>query len=159
MQLDSAKRRPPCVFIGWMQDWENTDTGITFGWTVTQSASSLNVVVFHYHMEITADLQAHSASWQRLLLKPKHDSNTDKVTAAEVTTVYHTVQHSQSYRSEDCGSKLTSVIFPDSDIAKRMSWGRIKAASIVALKPPRPILERRCFSCRLQLHKRSDWKK
>ncbi|KAM7387398.1 hypothetical protein PAMA_009834 [Pampus argenteus] len=34
------------------------------------------------------------------ILKPKQDSNIDKVTAAELTSAYHTVQHSLSYREE-----------------------------------------------------------
>lgn len=61
----------------------------------------------------------------------KEDGQVDKVTAAEVTSVYHSVQHAQSYRSSDCGSKLAPVIFPDSEIAKKMSCGRTKAASII----------------------------
>uniref|UniRef100_A0A3B1JNJ2 DUF4371 domain-containing protein n=1 Tax=Astyanax mexicanus TaxID=7994 RepID=A0A3B1JNJ2_ASTMX len=72
-----------------------------------------------------------SQSMHTFLLKPKQDSNVDKVTAAELTSVYHTVKHSLSYRSEDCGNKLTSAIFPDSEIAKKMSCGRTKAASLV----------------------------
>ncbi|KAL6490146.1 hypothetical protein MHYP_G00004910 [Metynnis hypsauchen] len=70
-----------------------------------------------------------SQSAHAFLLKPKQDSNVDKVTAAELTSVYHTVKLSPSYRSEDCGDKLTSTMFPDS--AKKMSCGRTKAASIV----------------------------
>ena len=58
------------------------------------------------------------------LLKPKDDCQTDKVTAAKITNVYHTMQHSQSYRSKDCGNKLAPVIFLD-------SCGRTIAASIV----------------------------
>ncbi|KAL6490104.1 hypothetical protein MHYP_G00004490 [Metynnis hypsauchen] len=72
-----------------------------------------------------------SQSAHAFLLKPKQDSNVDKVTAAELTSVYHTVKLSPSYRSEDCGDKLTSTMFPDSEIAKKMSCGRTKAASIV----------------------------
>ena len=41
------------------------------------------------------------------------------------------VQHAHSYRSTDCNNKLASVIFPDSDIAKKMSCGRTKSACIV----------------------------
>lgn len=82
------------------------------------------------HKKRAAQKEA-SRSMDTFLLKPKQDSNTDKVTAAEITSVYHTVYHSQSYRSEDCGSKLSQVIFPDSDIAKKMACGRTKATSIV----------------------------
>lgn len=59
------------------------------------------------------------------------DSLADKVTAAEVTNVYHTVQHAISYRAADCGTKLAQTIYPDSDIAKRMACGRTKAEAIV----------------------------
>ena len=72
-----------------------------------------------------------SHSMETFLLKPKNDGHSDKVTAAEITSVYHTVQHSQSYRSNDCGNKLAQTIFPDSEIAKKMSCGRTKAASII----------------------------
>lgn len=61
----------------------------------------------------------------------KGNSYSETVTAAEIATVYHTVHHSLSYRSTDCGSKLASVIFPDSYIAKKMSCGRTKAAALV----------------------------
>lgn len=37
----------------------------------------------------------------------------DKGTAAEITAVYHTVQHFQSHRSADCGSELAPAVFPD----------------------------------------------
>ena len=53
------------------------------------------------------------------------------MTAAEVTSVYHTVQHATSYRAGDCGAKLATTIYPDSDIAKRMACGRTKAEAIV----------------------------
>ncbi len=64
-------------------------------------------------------------------LQPKNDFLADKVTAAEVTIVYHTVQHATSYRAGDCGTKLAPTIYPDSDIAKRMACGRTKAEAIV----------------------------
>lgn len=64
-------------------------------------------------------------------LRPKNDFLADKVTAAEVTSVYHTVQHATSYRAGDCGTKLAPTIYPDLDIAKRMACGRTKAEAIV----------------------------
>nr|XP_055037244.1 uncharacterized protein LOC129424964 [Misgurnus anguillicaudatus] len=64
-------------------------------------------------------------------LRPKNDFLADKVTAAEMTSVYHTVQHATSYRAGDCGTKLAPTIYPDSDIAKRMACGRTKAEAIV----------------------------
>lgn len=64
-------------------------------------------------------------------LRPKNDFLADKVTAAEVTNVYHTVQHASSYRAGDCGTKLAPTTYPDSDIAKRMACGRTKAEAIV----------------------------
>jgi hypothetical protein len=60
----------------------------------------------------------------------KLDPNTDKVTAAECTTGYHTVQREHSYRSADCDTKLCQT-FPDSDIVKKLSCGRTKAEAIV----------------------------
>uniref|UniRef100_A0A9J8D4G3 Uncharacterized protein n=1 Tax=Cyprinus carpio carpio TaxID=630221 RepID=A0A9J8D4G3_CYPCA len=62
---------------------------------------------------------------------PPKDGNQNKITAAEVTSVYHNVQHGLSYRSGDCTTKLAPVIFPDSEIAKKLACGRTKSASIV----------------------------
>ncbi len=64
-------------------------------------------------------------------LQPKNDFLADKVTAAEVTSVYHTVQHATSYRAGDCGTKLAPTIYPDTDIAKRMACVQTKADAIV----------------------------
>ena len=64
-------------------------------------------------------------------VRSKSSSQEDQVTAAEVTSVYHTVQHSTSYRAGKCGSKLAPAIFPDSDIARRMACGRTKAEAII----------------------------
>jgi hypothetical protein len=44
------------------------------------------------------------------------DTNADKVSAAELAQVYHAVQHELSYRSLDCGIKLNSSIYRDSEI-------------------------------------------
>ena len=52
-----------------------------------------------------------NASMSSFVTKQK-ESNTDKVTAAEVTSVYHNVQHGLSYRSGDCGTKLSPVMYP-----------------------------------------------
>lgn len=67
------------------------------------------------------------SQWNRSL----YPKRTARLIKSQQLSVYHSVQHAQSYRSSDCGSKLAPVIFPDSEIAKKMSCGRTKAASIV----------------------------
>uniref|UniRef100_H3ASF3 Uncharacterized protein n=1 Tax=Latimeria chalumnae TaxID=7897 RepID=H3ASF3_LATCH len=63
---------------------------------------------------------------------PKGSSEGDKVTAAELATVYHTVKHNLSYSSMDCGVKLMQKIFNDSgSIEKKLSCGRTKVESLV----------------------------
>uniref|UniRef100_A0A8C6TRT7 Uncharacterized protein n=1 Tax=Neogobius melanostomus TaxID=47308 RepID=A0A8C6TRT7_9GOBI len=55
----------------------------------------------------------------------------DKVTVAELTTIYHGVRHGHSYLSTDCGSKVNAKIFSDSEIATKMSCGRTKSEALV----------------------------
>jgi hypothetical protein len=61
----------------------------------------------------------------------KLDPNTDKVTTAECTKVFHRVQHEHSYRSADCDMKLCQMVFSNSDTVKKLSCGRTKAEAIV----------------------------
>lgn len=77
-----------------------------------------------------AQQQETCKSMQSFFIKP-NDPQLDKISAAEVTSIYHAVQHAHSYRSTDCNNKLAPVIFPDSEIAKKIACGRTKAASIV----------------------------
>uniref|UniRef100_H3B0R4 Uncharacterized protein n=1 Tax=Latimeria chalumnae TaxID=7897 RepID=H3B0R4_LATCH len=63
---------------------------------------------------------------------PEGSSEGDKVTAAELATVYHAIKHNFSSSSMDCSVKLTQKIFNDSSsIGKKLSCGRTKAESIV----------------------------
>ncbi|KAF0747282.1 Uncharacterized protein FWK35_00015286, partial [Aphis craccivora] len=55
----------------------------------------------------------------------------EKVIAAELTKVYHSVNHNMSYNSIDCDSKLSPVIFNDSQIASKISLGRTKASCLI----------------------------
>ena len=86
------------------------------------------------------------------------DPVADKVTALEVTSVYHTVQHSLSYRSMDCGNKLLPVIVPDSAIAKKVSCGRTKASAIVtnilAKESLQPVIDVLCQQKKLSSKKK-----
>ena len=48
----------------------------------------------------------------------KKECNDSLISAAEIAKAYHVVQHGHSYRSSDCGIKLDSLIFSDSEIVK-----------------------------------------
>ena len=50
---------------------------------------------------------------------------------AEISMVYHSVNHNHSYRSLDCTLKLLPVVFNDSDKASKISCGRTKAEAIL----------------------------
>ena len=50
----------------------------------------------------------------------------DEITAAEGTLAFHAVKHHHSFLSMDCTSVLLKKIFPDSNVAKKFSSGRIK---------------------------------
>lgn len=55
----------------------------------------------------------------------------EKVIAAKLTKVYHGVNYNMSYNSIDCDSKLSPVIFNDSQTASKISLGRTKASSLI----------------------------
>lgn len=54
-----------------------------------------------------------------------------KTSAAEITSIYHTVKHSLSYNSMDCFQKLLPLMYADSKIAKNVKCGRTKSEAIV----------------------------
>jgi hypothetical protein len=64
-----------------------------------------------------------------LFISSSHDTNADKGIAADLAQVYHAVQHEHSKRLLDCGIKLNSSIYSDSEISK-VSCGRIKSEEI-----------------------------
>ena len=55
----------------------------------------------------------------------------DNVAAAEATTVFYTVKHHQSYKSDDCTSPLMRKLFPKSNISKKYFCARTKVEAIV----------------------------
>ncbi|CAF5217985.1 unnamed protein product [Rotaria magnacalcarata] len=58
-------------------------------------------------------------------------SELNKLCAAEVTMVFHTVKHSHSYISQDCTINLSKKCFPDSSIAKNITCNRTKQYSLI----------------------------
>lgn len=45
------------------------------------------------------------------------------IVGAEITKIYHTIRHNQSYNSLDCSFKLNKLIFEDSKLAGKASCG------------------------------------
>ncbi|CAG5092355.1 Protein of unknown function [Cotesia congregata] len=59
------------------------------------------------------------------------DNENDLISAAELTTAYKIVRHHQSFKSLDCNTKLSVLMYPDSNIAARQSAARTKATAII----------------------------
>jgi hypothetical protein len=77
---------------------------------------------------------AKTASQNKIMrdfLTPVNSPEEDCVTVAELTQIFHTVKHNQSYNSIDCSLKLNTHIYSDSKLSSKISCGRTKAAAIV----------------------------
>lgn len=66
--------------------------------------------------------QKNTQNLQQFLKRDILTTVEEKVIAAELTTVYHGVNHNMSYNSIDCDSKLSSVIFNDSQLHQNIAW-------------------------------------
>ncbi len=62
---------------------------------------------------------------------PKNSNKEKNVRAAELALSYHTVMHQMSFRSLDCTTKLNSIIYEDSEIAKCVQLARTKCEAII----------------------------
>ena len=61
----------------------------------------------------------------------KKNSKVDIVVASEIAQIYHVIKHNHSYNSLDCGLKLNSKIYQDSNVAAEVSCGLTKCEAIV----------------------------
>ena len=90
-------------------------------------------------MTTHADGQKHKSAFQARKTSTtlsnfftKKDSKLeDRVAAVEVSKTFHSIKHRYSYLSSDCGNKLDSEIYADSDIAQKLQLGRTKMEAIV----------------------------
>ncbi len=57
-------------------------------------------------------------------------SKLTKVTAAELSLVYHGVRHGHSYRSQSCTADLLRTICDDSDIGQHVRCGKTKSRQL-----------------------------
>jgi len=57
-------------------------------------------------------------------------SSLTKLTAAELSLVYHGVHHGHSYVSQSCTIDLLKKIFHESDIGQNVSCGKRKARDL-----------------------------
>lgn len=75
--------------------------------------------------------QKNTQNLQQFLKRDVLTTVEEKVIAAELIKVYHGVSHNMSCNSIDCDSKLSSIIFNDSQIASKISLGRTKVPSLI----------------------------
>lgn len=54
----------------------------------------------------------------------------NQIAASEGALAFHVLKHHHSFRSNDCTSKFLKTIFPDSEIAKRLSSAKTKTRAI-----------------------------
>jgi hypothetical protein len=59
-----------------------------------------------------------------------HSTELTKLTAAEITLVYHGIRHGHSYLSQACIADVSKKLFHDSIIGKSLTCGRTKAREI-----------------------------
>lgn len=69
-------------------------------------------------------------SLSKYFLKP-NALEEDEIKLSEVAVIYHGLKHHHSFLSMDCGSKLLSQFFPDSDICKKIRMGRTKIEALI----------------------------
>lgn len=60
---------------------------------------------------------------------PTNSTNQKRTTSSELAMVYHAIRHQHSYNSTECGIKLCTKIYADSNIASSVHCGRTKATS------------------------------
>ena len=74
---------------------------------------------------------ARSNSLMTSFVTRKDSPEEYKVAAIEAASIYHCVNHHQSYLSLDCSMKLNTKLFSDSCLAKKLHCGRTKAEAVI----------------------------
>lgn len=58
------------------------------------------------------------------------DKESDEIIVSELCLTYHMISHHLSYRSADCGIKLSKILFKDSKVCQSIRCGRTKMKSL-----------------------------
>ena len=98
------------------------------------SYGGISAIRHHVNSEKHVSLECNKCTTQSLALfipKEQISSISKKIAAAEGTFAYHTVRHHHSFRTMDCTSRLLSVCFSDSDIAKNFHSAGTKSERII----------------------------
>jgi hypothetical protein len=80
----------------------------------------------HKYSESATDMSQRISSF----FTSKGSTQSEKVSIAELTEVYHNIKHHISYVAQDCSIKVLKQIITDSDIIKQMTGGRTKCTAI-----------------------------
>ncbi|XP_006131601.1 uncharacterized protein LOC102463496 [Pelodiscus sinensis] len=74
-----------------------------------------------------------AAAFQRMssLFLIQDSAQSEQVTVAELTHIYHGVKHHISFLAQDCSVKVMKQVLQDSEIVKKMTAGRTKASAVV----------------------------
>lgn len=101
--------------------------------TFTVAYDGLKSLTQHAASKKHKDSESAAAMSQRMssFFTPKGSAQSEKVSIAELTEVYHSIKHHISYAAQDCSLKVLKQIITDSDIVKQMTGGRTKCTAIV----------------------------
>lgn len=144
--LSNKKQRRLCKFNNkWLEDYKYKD------WIKKVDGHNVRCLLCNTHSfsigyKGEADLEIHMSSTKHIQAAKSRITNElidtfmimkdsiedDKIAAAELAMVYHTVNHHHSYLSLDYNSSLNRIIFNDSKTVTKISFGRTKASAIAS---------------------------
>lgn len=122
-------------FKNWVQAGVNSTSAQCKTCNVTLNVQYDGVKALKMHMESKKHKTYETAAKQSNIVSKyftkRNETEEDAVTITELCKIYHGVKHHHSFLSMDCESKMSSQLYPDSDICSKIRLGRTKIECIV----------------------------